>query len=96
MASWKVRGVCVHVLSYTSTDAHNLGFKEDTREDMPAWDGLLYIYAVLFVPVFFVLLVGVNLQVWAASRINYVFIFGGFCKHYRIPYYVLIPYVFRT
>ncbi|KAH8084370.1 EXS family protein/ERD1/XPR1/SYG1 family protein [Cristinia sonorae] len=46
-------------------------FKKDTREDMPAWDGLLYIYAILFVPVFFVLLIGVNLQVWAASRINY-------------------------
>ena len=56
-------------------------FHAHTRQAIPGWDGLLNVYAVFFVPVFFSLLVGLNLQVWAASRINYVFIFG---THLRI------------
>lgn len=52
------------------------GFQEDTREAIPGWDGLLFVYSVFLVPVVFVLLVGLNLAVWSNSRINYVFIFG--------------------
>lgn len=51
-------------------------FQEDTRKDIPGWDGLLYIYGIILVPVLFSALVGVNLLVWSRSRINYVFIFG--------------------
>lgn len=36
----------------------------------------MFVYAILFVPTFFSLLVGANLLVWARARINYVFIFG--------------------
>ena len=55
-----------------------LSYQEQTREDIPAWDGLLFVYAVFLVPVIFALLVGLNLQVWSQSRINYVFIFGEY------------------
>lgn len=36
----------------------------------------MYIYAIFLVPTLFAFLVGFNLVVWSASRINYVFIFG--------------------
>lgn len=51
-------------------------FQQHTREEIPAWDGLLFVYSIFLVPVVFALLVGLNLQVWSQSRINYVFIFG--------------------
>ncbi|KAJ7269844.1 EXS family protein/ERD1/XPR1/SYG1 family protein [Mycena rebaudengoi] len=51
------------------------GYQQSTRDQIPGWDALLLVYAVLFVPVVFSLLVGLNLLVWARSRINYVFIF---------------------
>ena len=54
-----------------------LGFREETREEIPGWDGLMFIYGIFFVPTFFSLLVGANLLVWARARINYVFIFGA-------------------
>lgn len=75
----------------------SLGFHADTRQAIPGWDGLLNVYAVFFVPVFFSLLVGLNLQAWAASRINYVFIFGTVIRialcFSDVDQYVL---VFRT
>ena len=43
---------------------------------MPGAASLLYIYAILFLPTFFSLLVGLNILVWSRSRINYAFIFG--------------------
>lgn len=52
-----------------------VGFRQSTRDAIPGWDGLLFIYGVLAVPVVFALLVGLNLLVWARARINYVFIF---------------------
>jgi len=52
-----------------------LSFQPNTRDAIPAWDGLLFVYSVFLVPVVFSLLVGLNLQVWSSSRINYVFIF---------------------
>ncbi|KAK7012689.1 signal transduction protein [Favolaschia claudopus] len=50
-------------------------FETDTRNNIPGWDGLLFIYGVLAVPTFFAVLVGLNILVWARARINYVFIF---------------------
>lgn len=52
------------------------GLQPHTQEAIPGWQGLLFVYAVLLLPVLFSLLVGVNLLVWSRSRINYVFIFG--------------------
>ncbi|CAA7264392.1 unnamed protein product [Cyclocybe aegerita] len=50
-------------------------FQEDTREDLPEWSTLLYLYGILLIPIVFSVLVGINLLVWARARINYVFIF---------------------
>uniref|UniRef100_A0A0W0FTA8 Signal transduction protein n=1 Tax=Moniliophthora roreri TaxID=221103 RepID=A0A0W0FTA8_MONRR len=50
-------------------------FQPETREEIEGWDGLLFAYAILVVPVVFTLLVGLNLLVWSRSRINYAFIF---------------------
>ncbi|KAF8917968.1 SPX domain-containing protein, partial [Mucidula mucida] len=50
-------------------------FQTDTRAAIPAWDGLLFVFSVLLVPVVFALLVGTNLLVWSRARVNYVFIF---------------------
>ncbi|KAI0000209.1 hypothetical protein BJV74DRAFT_766977, partial [Russula compacta] len=47
-----------------------------TRIAIPSWGNLLYIYAILLVPALLAFLVGVNMLIWNASRINYVFIFG--------------------
>ncbi|OBZ67468.1 Phosphate transporter PHO1 [Grifola frondosa] len=50
-------------------------FQQDTRRAIPSWDGLLFVYAIFFIPTLFSLLVGINLLVWSRSRINYIFIF---------------------
>lgn len=65
-------------LSFLSSSCYldALGFQHPTRAAIPAWASLLYIYAIFFVPTVFAFLVGTNLLVWSASRINYVFIFG--------------------
>jgi hypothetical protein len=52
------------------------GFQTDTREAIPGWDGLLYVYGIVLIPTLFACLTGLNLLVWANARINYVFIFG--------------------
>lgn len=48
---------------------------QHTRETLPSWSVLLYIYAIFGMPVLLALLVGVNINVWAHERINYPFIF---------------------
>ncbi|KAJ7158187.1 EXS family protein/ERD1/XPR1/SYG1 family protein [Mycena crocata] len=61
--------------AFGSGIAHCL--QQSTRDAISGWDGLLFIYGVLAVPVLFALLVGLNLLVWTRARINYVFIFGN-------------------
>ncbi|KAF5357202.1 hypothetical protein D9756_006620 [Leucocoprinus leucothites] len=50
-------------------------FLEETREQIPDWDALLYFYGIFLIPVVFSILIGLNLLVWARSRVNYTFIF---------------------
>jgi len=45
--------------------------------DWSGASGLLYVYAMFFVPTLFALLVGLNILAWSRSRINYSFIFGA-------------------
>jgi xenotropic and polytropic retrovirus receptor 1 len=52
------------------------GFQQQTRSAIPSWENLLYIYGIFQVPSLFAVLVGTNLLIWNASRVNYVFIFG--------------------
>jgi hypothetical protein len=55
---------------------HPSGLQPHTRIDIPSWGSLLFIYANLLVPTLLAFLVGTNMLIWTASRINYVFIFG--------------------
>ncbi|KAJ7100199.1 SPX domain-containing protein [Mycena belliarum] len=73
---WSGVAIGSALAAFASGVAHSV--RESTREAILGWDGLLFMYGVLAVPVLFALLVGVNLLVWARSRINYVFIFGEF------------------
>ncbi|KIK15611.1 hypothetical protein PISMIDRAFT_292908 [Pisolithus microcarpus 441] len=57
---------------------------QHTRETLPSWSVLLYIYAIFGMPVLLALLVGVNINVWAHERINYPFIFGTFSIIHRM------------
>jgi hypothetical protein len=52
------------------------GFQPSTRVRIPDWDALLLVYATMFVPVLFSLMIGANIFVWDKLRINHVFIFG--------------------
>ena len=54
------------------------GFLQSTKDRIPAWGGLLFVYAAIFIPVLFSLLVAINILVWTKLRINHVFIFGEF------------------
>lgn len=60
------------------------------------WGVMLYLYGVLFLPMLFALLVGLNLAAWASARINYVFIFEldvlsriDYRKYFEIPAFLL-------
>ena len=52
------------------------GLQPHTRVDIPSWASLLFIYANLLVPALLAFIVGANMLIWTASRINYIFIFG--------------------
>ena len=54
-----------------------VAFQQQTRGSLPSWNILLFIYSILLVPVLLALLIGVNVFVWAHSRINYVFILSA-------------------
>ncbi|KAG0073947.1 hypothetical protein BGZ90_011150 [Linnemannia elongata] len=50
-------------------------FSSETPAEVPYWDGLLLVYAGLFLTFLFACLFGINMYVWAKARINYKFIF---------------------
>ncbi|KAF9130081.1 hypothetical protein BGW39_003485, partial [Mortierella sp. 14UC] len=50
-------------------------FSSDMPAEIPYWDGLLLVYAGLFLTFLFACLFGINMYVWAKARINYKFIF---------------------
>ncbi|KAG0281227.1 hypothetical protein BGZ95_005832 [Linnemannia exigua] len=50
-------------------------FSSEMPEEIPYWDGLLLVYAGLFLTFLFACLFGINMYVWAKARINYKFIF---------------------
>ncbi|GJE94840.1 SPX and EXS domain-containing protein [Phanerochaete sordida] len=90
IAKMRLRGFTQHKTHHFSTfrtglllglalpalvDGIYLSFRHDTRQAIPGYDGLLFVYSILLVPTLFSLLVGLNILVWSRSRINYVFIF---------------------
>ncbi|KAG6377203.1 EXS family-domain-containing protein [Boletus reticuloceps] len=62
----------------------NLSFQEYTRKTLPSWNILLLIYSIFLIPVAMVLLVGINIIIWARSKINYVFIFSALLLPYPV------------
>ena len=71
-----VRGTIFCSYQLMVDQEHFLVFQTDTRQAVPVWDMLLFVYGIILIPVLFSFLVGINLLVWAESRINYSFIFG--------------------
>ncbi|KAG2363512.1 EXS family-domain-containing protein [Suillus spraguei] len=71
---------CTGVLLGSSIPVTVIGFvaclRDSTTTTLHSWNILLYIYSILLIPTLLVLLVGLNLVVWARERINYVFIFA--------------------
>jgi len=63
-------------LCYAFASDSNIPSIPAFESDIPGAASLLYIYAILFLPTLFSLLVGLNILVWSRSRINYAFIFG--------------------
>ncbi|WWC64582.1 uncharacterized protein I303_107193 [Kwoniella dejecticola CBS 10117] len=48
--------------------------KSSTREEIPAWGGLLQVYGGLYLPIMFAMLFQLNLGAYVAARINYEFV----------------------
>lgn len=66
-----------HVLQWRANYARGVAFRPNTHVDISQWGPLLQVYLALLLPVVFILLIGLNIIVWARSRINHVFIFGA-------------------
>ena len=79
---WAVPKYVFSFLSWQLLVKCYTGFQQHTRDQIPAWGGLLIVYATIFVPVFFSLLVTINILVWTKVRINHVFIFGEYIAPY--------------
>lgn len=67
-------------------------FLEETREQIHGWDALLFIYGLLFVPVVYSMLIGLNVLVWERCHINYAFLLGmdarnrmNYREYFEIP-----------
>jgi hypothetical protein len=43
------------------------GFQQKTRDTIPGWDGLLFVYGIILIPVLLLLLIGINLLAWSHS-----------------------------
>ncbi|KAG0210962.1 hypothetical protein BGX28_008670 [Mortierella sp. GBA30] len=72
-------------------------FSQDTPAEIPYWDSLLLVYAGLFLTILFACLFGINMYVWAKSRINYKFIFEfdprdnlDFHEYFELPILLML------
>jgi hypothetical protein len=54
-----------------------VGSQSSINSQIPGWDGLLFLYGILLVPVLLSVLVGVNLMVCSRTNIDYVSMFGA-------------------
>lgn len=73
---WNISVYVLHFYKTLHLYQTSVGSLEGTRNDLKSWKVLLYMYAILAMPVLLVLLIGVNINVWVRERINYPFIFG--------------------
>ncbi|KAF9576416.1 hypothetical protein EC968_008711 [Mortierella alpina] len=72
-------------------------FSDETPTEIPYWDGLLLVYGGLFLTILFACLFGINMYVWAKSRINYKFIFEfdprdnlDFHEYFELPIFLML------
>ncbi|KAG0055576.1 hypothetical protein BGZ83_008187 [Gryganskiella cystojenkinii] len=72
-------------------------FSKETPAEIPYWDSLLLVYAGLFLSILFACLFGINMYVWAKSRINYKFIFEfdprdnlDFHEYFELPIFLML------
>ncbi|KAF9990579.1 hypothetical protein BGZ75_001143 [Mortierella antarctica] len=72
-------------------------FSDETPAEIPYWDGLLLVYGGLFLTILFACLFGINMYVWAKSRINYKFIFEfdprdnlDFHEYFELPIFMML------
>ncbi|KAF9365822.1 hypothetical protein BGX34_008153 [Mortierella sp. NVP85] len=72
-------------------------FSSDTPAEIPYWDGLLLVYAGLFLTILFACLFGINMYVWTRSRINYKFIFEfdprdnlDYREYFELPVFLML------
>lgn len=72
LSMWVLK--CMSILSFWIVYA---GSQASSRDKLPSWKVLLYVYSILGMPAILALLVGVNIHVWVRERINYPFIFGA-------------------
>ena len=72
----------MHDLAFTPLTDRHKATQDSVRDDFPAWDALVLIYGIFFLPVFLAILIGHNILVWSHTRINYTFIFGKFGSVY--------------
>ncbi|EIW72108.1 hypothetical protein TREMEDRAFT_70627 [Tremella mesenterica DSM 1558] len=67
-------GWCIGAALPAAIYALVLARQKDTQAAVPQWEALLYLYAGLFLPVIFAMLVELNLDAYVAARINYEFV----------------------
>ncbi|KAI1312230.1 hypothetical protein EDD11_003030 [Mortierella claussenii] len=72
-------------------------FSEEMPVEIPYWDSLLLVYGGLFLTILFACLFGINMYVWAKSRINYKFIFEfdprdnlDFHEYFELPIFLML------
>jgi hypothetical protein len=78
---WRVGCIKVRlfsILGWSLLTTDYSAFQSSTRAEIPTWGGLLVVYATIFIPVLFSIMVTINILVWTKVRINHVFIFGEY------------------
>ncbi|KAG0308115.1 hypothetical protein BGZ98_009011, partial [Dissophora globulifera] len=90
-------GLYLGLIAPLMVQALESAFSSEMPAEIPYWDGLLLVYAGLFLSILFACLFGINMYVWAKSRINYKFIFEfdprdnlDFHEYFELPIFLLL------
>lgn len=94
-------GLLIGFAIYALIDGLLKACQPETQKAIPRWDILLFLYGLIFVPVLYSVLLGINLVVWVTSRINYIFIFDldvssrlDYRQYFEIPSLLLAALCF--
>lgn len=60
-----------HLMYVPSATDNSEAGRDETRREIPSWEGLLQAYGGLYLPVIFALLFELNLWAYVRARINY-------------------------